>query len=586
MFADFVVEFFYAVSVFFPEVFINRKEILENFESDTVVFEAFDIDIFSFGEETDGAFNSVNGACNSAEDPKENAEVIAEAGPDEFAFIVGSEPVNVEDLRRIGDLFTHFDPVSPVVAHVVTTDGKHSHRVTTNYADSTCSCCCGFGSHCGANVNAVVPVEGLIYEGCSLSTTAAEYDSIDGNACGIVEFFGNAGAVFSHSGETGVGMSAFGAIGAIPFITEPVVSICRGIFVETFPPNSVVIEVMNNVGENGFSFGCVESVGVRLEVGTGSNAEEAVFGVNCPKTSVGTYTEPSDVVAYAPYFIALFSINFGRNKHCEVCLTASRGESCADIVDLTVRIFNTEDEHMFSKPTFFMSEVRCNSESETFFTEENVSAVTGVNGADEVFLGEMNDITVFFVDIFLSMETLNEISIVTESIDNFFACTGHNEHVKNNVDRVGKLDTDLSKRRFYHAHGVRNNVHGSANHTILIKSIEGVVHFFGVTPVVDVACFFFCFGADEGSVFYTCNVILCGSVEITAGKFFLVEFDDFACSASFFTKCVSLFIRSVDPNYFVGIAELDLLVNPCENSFILCHFEPFPVINTIMLIIF
>ena len=45
----------------------------------------------------------------------------------------------------------------------------------------------------------------------------------------------------------------------------------------------------------------MESIGVGLLVSTGSNTEESVLGVNCPKSSVLTDTEPSDIVTYAPY---------------------------------------------------------------------------------------------------------------------------------------------------------------------------------------------------------------------------------------------------------------------------------------------
>ena len=89
---------------------------------------------------------------------------------------------------------------------------------------------------------------------------------------------------------------------AVPRIALPVdcVAGLGRILVETFPPNCVCLCVVNNVCEDGVLHCCVESVGVGIEVCTGSNAEEAVFGVNCPKSSVLANSEPSDIITYAP----------------------------------------------------------------------------------------------------------------------------------------------------------------------------------------------------------------------------------------------------------------------------------------------
>ena len=95
----------------------------------------------------------------------------------------------------------------------------------------------------------------------------------------------------------------------IPNLTLPVKSVSRRIVVETLPPNGVVIKVVANVGEDAITHSGVKSIGVGVIVGTGSNAEEAVLRVYCPKSAVLTYTEPCDIVAYAPYLIALLSLN-------------------------------------------------------------------------------------------------------------------------------------------------------------------------------------------------------------------------------------------------------------------------------------
>jgi len=572
--ADLSVEFFKVSHIFEPEVLVNGKEILYYVNGDAFAFKTGDVDIFGLGKVTDSGLVSSYLACAAVKDPEKNTHIVAKAGPDEVAFIVGSEPVNVEDKGNVRHDVRHAEPMSKVIAHIVAAEGKHSHGVSSYYADSTGSSCGSFGSHSGTNEYAVGPVKGLIYEGSGLSSSATEDDSIDGNACRIVEFRGDAGAVFSKSGETAVGMSATGRLillvvgSVIPLVALPVDCVCGRIVVKTFPPNGVIVEVMNNVGKDGFLLGGVESIGVRLEVSTGSNAEETVFGVTSPESAVRSGTEPSDIVAYAPYFISLFLKELGRNKHCEVGLTASRGECSANVVNFAVGIFNAEDEHMLSKPAFFSCEVGCYTESEALFAEKNVSAVTGVNGHDGIVFRELNDITIFFVDIFSCVNALDKIVAVSESFNNFFTGSGHNEHVKYDVDGVGDLEADLCEGRADNAHGVGDNIHGSADHGAVVKLVELFIHFLRIAPVVGVTCVFLLGSADEGSAFNTGNVVNSGSVEVASGELLLVELDDLAGGASFFSESFSLFSGTVYPDYFIRFCKSLDLFDPSQYGFI------------------
>jgi len=52
------------------------------------------------------------------EDPLEDAEVVAEARPEELAAVAGAEPVGAEDRRRMLELRAHFQPMREVVAEV------------------------------------------------------------------------------------------------------------------------------------------------------------------------------------------------------------------------------------------------------------------------------------------------------------------------------------------------------------------------------------------------------------------------------------------------------------------------------------
>ncbi len=439
-----------ALEVLKPILVLNGKDILEIFDGELVTFadiviKTLEVDVLSVGNITDSGLFCINGAFASLDDPLENAEVVAEAGPHEVAIIIKSEPVNVEDLGKIGSLGLHVEPMCKVVAHVVATEGKHSHRVSSYDTDCTGSCSGSLGSHDGTNKGTVLPVEGLIYERSGLSTASAEDDSRERNSCRIVELAGNAGAVLCRSGETGVRVSTLAAVGAIPLLTDPVDSFLRRILVESFPPNSVVSSVVNNVGEDGALLGRDESVGVGLHVGTGSNTEETVLGVCCPESAVVADADPSDIVAHAPYLVALAGVNLRRDKHCEVGLTASGGECGANIFCFAVRIFNAENEHMLCHPTLFASEVGCDTECEALLSEKHVSAVARVDRPDCVVLGEVADVSVFLGKLCSCVESLDKVGAVAEVIEHVETYACHNEHIEYNVDGVCKLDSVFCK---------------------------------------------------------------------------------------------------------------------------------------------
>ena len=94
---------------------------------------------------------------------------------------------------------------------------------------------------------------------------------------------------------------------AVPRIALPVDSITGHgrILVKTFPPNCVLSSVVNNVGEDGVLHCGIESIGIGVYVGTGSNTEETVLGVNCPESAVLANAEPGDIITNAPYLVAL-----------------------------------------------------------------------------------------------------------------------------------------------------------------------------------------------------------------------------------------------------------------------------------------
>jgi len=123
--------------------------------------EAVPVHVFVVRGPADGGFFALGAAADAVYDPLEDAHVFAEAGPEELAVFVLAEPVDVEDARGCGEIALHAEPVTEVVAHVVTAEGEHGHGVAADFAKGAAGGCGGFRAHGGADVDAAGPVEGL-----------------------------------------------------------------------------------------------------------------------------------------------------------------------------------------------------------------------------------------------------------------------------------------------------------------------------------------------------------------------------------------------------------------------------------------
>ena len=120
--AEFLVMFFDFGGFLHPNVFVDFQNALQGF--DIEILQVSQVNVFSLGHVTDGGFVGVNLAFATVDDPVQHTDVIAEAGPYKVAFIVGTEPVNVEDLGSfVAQFLTHIQPVLEIVAHVVAAEG-------------------------------------------------------------------------------------------------------------------------------------------------------------------------------------------------------------------------------------------------------------------------------------------------------------------------------------------------------------------------------------------------------------------------------------------------------------------------------
>src|SRR3546814_1254353 len=73
--------------------------------------------------------------CSSDLHPFQNAQVVAEARPQEAAVVALAEPVDVEHLRQLRAGLVERQPVAEVVGEVVAAERLHRHRVAAHHAD-------------------------------------------------------------------------------------------------------------------------------------------------------------------------------------------------------------------------------------------------------------------------------------------------------------------------------------------------------------------------------------------------------------------------------------------------------------------
>ena len=241
---------------------------------------------------------------------------------------------------------------------------------------------------------------------------------------------------------------------------------------------------------------------------------------------------------------------------------------------------------MLSHPALVLALEGSNTQSEALLAQQNISAVSRVDGPNCIFLRELNDITVLRINISLGVQTTNEVvGGFAQILESLYAHTSHDVHVQNNINRVSQLNANLSQRRTDRAHGVRDHVHGSALHYAVIQRDELCLHLFRIHPVVGRASAFLGLGADESTIFYTCNVVRESTVVQTARQLLRIQLVHlvtvaFRQRSYFFCQGIQLFLRAVDPYDLFRLCQSDHFVNPLQYIFIVCQCHWFYLLNS------
>ena len=499
-----------------------------------------------------------------------------------MSLVVGAEPVDVCDDRRLGDELFHVQPVLPVVAHVVAAEGEHRHRVAAGLADLALGRGGLFGGHDAADEYAVTPVAALVDERRGLGAAAAEHDRGDGHALRIFKFAGNARTVDRRRGEAGVRMRAGHAGGGIPRLALPVERVRRRVLVEPFPPDGAV-RLEDDVREDGVLARRGESVGVRLFARAGGDAEEAVFRVDGPEPSVRAGAQPGDIVADAPALPALLTPRRRGNEHGEVGLAAGGRERAADVADLALGVLHAENEHVLGEPALLTAQRGGDAQREALLAEQRVAAVAGVDGHNEVFLREVRDIALVGVELGLGVETLDKVRRIAERFIDLRADARHDRHAADNVDRVGDLNAVLGKRRADRTHRIGNNIHCPAAHAPGIDIVQLRLHLVRRHPVVRGAGVLFLFAADERAALDAGDVVERAAVVYAARQLFLVELDELAGDIRLAAQLLELRFRAVDPEDLVRLHQRAALLDPVGDIMVdrICHVPEPPIAFTL-----
>ena len=588
-----------------PAGLVDLEDFLEvggnDFELTLVVRK---VDILLEREVTDSRLGGLNLAVDTVADPLENAAVVAEAGPHEAAVVALAEPVHEVDLRklrRVGARALHLQPVLEVVGDVVAEERKHRHRIAANLTDLIGdNGSRNFGTGGGTHEHAVSPALSLVYQRNRGRTATAEEDRVNRHSRGLLVVktveagLVKNGAVLGGSREAGVLVSgdvtglldlllghaglrthAVGIVLAdVAGIALPVDTFLRSLNAHILPPD-VAVGSKNDVREDRALLAALESVGVGVHRSTGSNAEEAVLGVDGIKTTIVAGLDPGDIVTDS---LKLPALELGLH-HREVGLTASGRERGSDVILLLLGAREREDEHVLGHPALILGHLRSDTEREALLTEKSVAAVARTERPDFAIFGELGDELVVDVlsagpsDILLALlersadgvDAGNELTVGAELLDDGVARAGHDVHVDDDVRRVGKLDAVLGDGVADGAHRERNDVHRTALHAALVALLHERLHDLGVNPMVRRTGVDLLLGADEGTAFNASDIALVGAGEIALGALLLVKLDELAVLDHHLADIDMLFLRTRHDDNLVRRADLVPLVDPSEH---------------------
>ena len=145
--------------------------------------------------------------------------------------------------------------------------------------------------------------------------------------------------------ESRIGMRSRFFIRGRPVVALPVDRVLWRTAVDAFPPDIAVVGQRNICKDRIFAHR-LHGVWIGLVVGAGRDAEKAGFRIDRVKFAVFIRFDPGDVVTDGGYLPSFILKRLWRNEHREICFSARRRKSRANIILPAVGRFYADDKHM------------------------------------------------------------------------------------------------------------------------------------------------------------------------------------------------------------------------------------------------
>ena len=120
-----------------------------------------------------------------------------------------------------------------------------------------------------------------------------------------------------------------------------------GCIAYTFPPDIAIIG-FGNVSKDTVFGKAFHGIGIGVHAGSWRDTKKSGFRVNRVKLAIIAKFHPADIVAYC------FNSPAGnsRNEHRQIGFATCAGERADNVMGLTFRISQFQNQHMFREPTF------------------------------------------------------------------------------------------------------------------------------------------------------------------------------------------------------------------------------------------
>ena len=244
----------------------------------------------------------------------------------------------------------------------------------------------------------------------------------------------------------------------------------------------------------------------------GATPKNPFSGLIARKYPSAPILQPCDVVAQSPHAIALA---FERgNHHRHICFSARAWKRSGHVRHFAAGIFQAKNQHVLGHPALLARHPACDSQRETFFSEQRIAAVTRSVTPDQSFFGEVRDESPIRIEFADRMQPRHKIFGISQPIDRNFSHARHDSHARGHVCAVGDFHTHAALRRIYGAEYVRHHIHRPASHRAIKKRADFFLRVGRRHPVIRGAGRLFRARADKREMFRARHIVRIAAMKI------------------------------------------------------------------------